>query len=166
MLFPHSHAWTRLQRWIVVTAAALCIATLATSVFVYERYYRGPGEETLYGTWEAVNFFDGDTIYFRFRPDQTFTAGSLFEGELNPFSEGRWYAGGPNIYVRFSADDIRTPQRVIVFRIVDIQRNEIHVRLIRDGRVYTFRRATLKSASASNQALQLTAGRPEASHEI
>jgi hypothetical protein len=152
-----------MQKWAVLTATALGIAALGTAVFVYERYYRGPGEDILYGDWEAVDFLAGDTIYFRFRRDQTFTARGLSEGEFNPFSEGRWYAGGPNIYVRFSADDIRAPQRVIVFHIVDIQPNEIHVRLIRDGQVYTFRRATLKSASASNQAIQPTAGRSDAS---
>src|SRR5947208_3652700 len=162
MLFPHSHAWTRLQQWVIVTAAALGIAALATCVFVYERYYRGPGEDTLYGTWEAVDFLDGETIYFRFRPDQTFAAGGLFEGEFNPAAEGRWYAGGPNIYIRFSADDMHAPTRVIVFHIVDIQPNEVHVRLIRDGQVYTFLRATLESTSASNHAMQRTAPRSDA----
>jgi hypothetical protein len=153
-----------MQKWTVLTATALGIAALSTAVFVYERYYRGPGEDILYGDWEAVDFLAEDTIYFRFRPDQTFTAGGLFEGEFNPFSDGRWYAGGPNIYMRFSADDIRAPQRVIVFQIVDIQPNEIHVRLVRDGQVYTFRRATLKSAPASNQSLQPTTDRLENLH--
>jgi len=146
----------------MVTAAAVGIAGLTATVFVYERYYRGPGEEILYGTWEAVDFLDGDTIYFHFRPDQTFTAGGLFEGEFSPFADGRWYAGGPNIYIRFSADDMRAPTRVIVFHIVDIQPNELHVRLLRDGLVYTFRRSTLKVASASNHAMQRTADRPYA----
>jgi hypothetical protein len=129
------------------------VAAFTTSVCIYERYYRGPGEDILYGDWEAIDFL-GDTIYFRFRPDQTFTAGGLFEGEFNPFADGRWYAGGPNIYIRFSADDIRAPQRIIVLHIVDIQPHEVHVRLLRDGQVYTFRRATLKSTSASNQSVE------------
>jgi hypothetical protein len=159
MLLPHSHAWTRTQKWAIIAAIALGIAALGTSAFVYERYYRGPGEDILYGDWEAIDFQGGDTIYFRFRPDQTFTAGGLFEGQFNPFSDGRWYAGGPNIYIRFSADDIRAPQRVIVLHIVDIHRNEVRVRLVRDGQIYTFRRTSLKSTSASNQALQPTATR-------
>ena len=159
MLLPHAHAWTRTQKWAVLIATALGIAALATSVFVYERYYRGPGEDILYGDWEAVDFLGDDTIYFRFRPDQTFTAGGLSEGKFNPFSDGRWYAGGPNIYIRFSADDIRAPQRVIVLHIVDIQPDEVHVRLLGGGQVYTFRRAALKSASASNHAMERTADR-------
>ena len=158
-MLPRTHAWSRTQKWLVISAAALGIAALGTSVFVYERYYRGPGEDILYGDWEAIDFLAGDTIYFRFRPDQTFTAGGLFEGEFNPFADGRWYAGGPNIYIRFSADDIRAPQRVIVLHIVDIQPSEVHLRLTRNGQVYTFRRATLKSTSASNQAMQRTATR-------
>ena len=148
-----------MQKWTLLTTTALGIAVLGATVFVYERYYRGPGEEILYGDWEAVDFLAGDTIYFRFRPAQAFTAGGLDQGEFNPFSDGRWYGGGPNIYIRFSADDIRTPQRVIVLHIVDVQPNQIHVRLLLDGQVYTFRRATLKSASASNKALQPTATR-------
>jgi hypothetical protein len=148
-----------MQKWAVLTATALGIAALGTAVFVYERYYRGPGEDILYGDWEAVDFLAGDTIYFRFRPDQTFTAGGLFEGEFNPFSDGRWYAGGPNIYIRFSADDIRAPQRVIILHIVDIQPKEVHLRLTRDGQIYTFRRVTLNSTSASNQSLEPTADR-------
>src|SRR5437773_3138146 len=147
MHLPHSYAWTRRQKWAVLTVTALGVAALGTSAFVYERYYRGPSEDILYGDWEAIDFLVGDTIYFRFRPDQTFTAGGLSEGEFNPFSDGRWYAGGQNIYIRFSADDIRAPQRVIVLHIVDIQPHEVRVRLLRDGRVYTFRRATLKSTS-------------------
>jgi hypothetical protein len=147
------------QKWVVLTATALGIAALGTVVFVYERYYRGPGEGILYGDWEAVDCLAGDTIYFRFRPDQTFTAGDLFKGEFNPFSDGRWYAGGPNIYIRFRADDIRAPQRVIILHIVDIQPKEVHLRLTRDGQIYTFRRVTLNSTSASNQSLEPTAGR-------
>jgi hypothetical protein len=159
MLLPHSHAWTRRQKWFITGAAALVVAAFTTSVCIYERYYRGPGEDILYGDWEAIDFLAGDTIYFRFRPDQTFTAGDLFEGEFNPFADGRWYAGGPNIYIRFSADDIRAPQRVIVLHIVDVQPHEVHVRLLRDGQVFTFRRATLNSTSASNQAMERTAAR-------
>jgi hypothetical protein len=156
---PHTHTWTRKQRWLIAASVLAVVGVFATVAYIYERYYRGPGEEVLYGTWEAVDFIDGDSIYFRFRPDQTFTAGGLFEGELNPFSRGRWYAGGPNIYIRFSADDMQRPQQVIVFHIVDIKPNEVHVRLLRDGQVYTFRRATLKSTSASNHAVERTATR-------
>ena len=141
---PHSHAWTRTQKWLIITAAALGIAAFTTGICAYERYYRGPGEDILYGTWEAVDFPDGDSTYFELRSDQTFSAGGLYEDELNPFAGGRWYAGGPNLYIRFSADDMGTATRVIVFHIVDIQPNVVRVRLVRDGQVYTFRRATLK----------------------
>ena len=158
MLLQRTHVWTRRQKWLITTAAALAFAALATTICVYERYYRGPGEEILYGTWEAVDFLDGETIYFRFKPDQTFTAGGLSQGEFSPFSDGRWYAGGPNIYIRFSADDIGAAMRVVVLHIVDVQPSEVHVRLLRNGQIYTFRRVTLKSPSASNQALQPTAG--------
>ena len=59
----------------------------------------------------------------------------------------------------FRADDIRQPQRVIVLHIVDIQPHEVHVVCDSGGQVYTFRRASLKSTSASNQSVELTATR-------
>ena len=161
MLLPHSHAWTRTQKWLLVAGAALVLLAIGTAGVAYERYYRGPGEEILYGTWEAVDFLDGDTIYFHFRVDQTFTAGGLFEGEFSRFADGTWYAGGPNVYIRFSADDLRAPTRVIVFHIVDVQPNALRVRLFRDGLVYTFRRSTLKVAFASNKSLEPTTDRRE-----
>jgi hypothetical protein len=160
MLNPHTHAWSRGQRWLIVGASALAVALLTIGICVYERYYRGPGQEILYGTWEAPDFFSrGETEYFQFRADQTFSLGGIYHDEFSPYFGGRWYAGGPNIYIRFSADDIRAPQRVIVLHIIDIDAEEVHLRLTRDGQFYTFKRLALKSTSASNQSVELTATR-------
>jgi hypothetical protein len=68
--------------------------------------------------------------------------GSVFEGKWNPFATGRWYAGGPNIYLRFSADDIGE-RRPLILHIVDIRPNEFHVRISRDGEVLTYRRVRI-----------------------
>ena len=161
MLSPHTRAWSRGHRWLIVGASALAVAVLTIGICVYERYYRGPGQEILYGTWEAPDFFSpGETEYFQFRADQTFSLGGIYDGEFRPYFGGRWYAGGPNIYIRFSADDIRAPQRAIVLHIIDIHAKEVHLRLTGDGQVYIFKRLALKSTSASNQSVERTATRP------
>jgi hypothetical protein len=70
----------------------------------------------------------------------------------------QWYAGGPNIYLRFSAEDMGE-RRPIVLHIVDIEPNELRVRVWNDGGVITYKRANLSSRPASNQTLQPTASR-------
>jgi hypothetical protein len=155
MLFPHTHAWTPIQRWFVVAAGIAVLILFSALVYSYERYYRGPGESALYGTWQVPDFPSDEPVYFQFNPDQTFSMCSVFEGKLSPFTTGRWYAGGPNIYLRFSADGIREA-RPLILHIVDIQAEEFRVRYSRDGRVVTYRRAHLDSPSASNQAMQRT----------
>jgi len=158
MRYPYSHAWTRAQKWDIITGAAVAILVLAASIFVYERFYRGPSDKTFYGMWEAVNFLPDETLCFRFNADQTFNAGDVIDGAFTDFFDGRWYAGGRNFYLRFNADDIGASQRVHVFRFVDIQAGEF--RLGRDAQVCTFRRISLQSQpNASNQALEATATR-------
>src|SRR4051812_1636398 len=157
MLLPHAHAWSRAQKWLILTSGVVALAVLGSAIYMYERHYRGPGEEVLYGMWEAPDFFDsGDTSYFLFHPDQTFSLGGIYDGEFSPSMDGRWYAGGSNIYLRFSADHIGL-NRPIILHIVDIHSRDFHVSLIRRGKVYTFRRFTLKPPQASNQAMQPTA---------
>ena len=149
-----AHAWSRKQKWLIVASAALGLAALGAMNYGYQRYYRGPGEEAFYGTWEATDFLD-HTVYFRFEPDQTFAIGNTFQGEFSPFIAGRWYAGGSFLYLRFSAEDMG-PSRPWLFRIVDIQQHELHLRLWRQ--LYIFRRATIDTRNASNHARQRTAG--------
>jgi hypothetical protein len=158
MLIPRSHALTATQKWLVVGAVILGAAVLSTLIYTYERYYRGLGESALYGTWQVPDVWFDDPVYLQLNPGQTFSMGGVFEGKLNPLATGKWYAGGPNIYLRFSAD-VMGERRPLILHIADIQADEFRVRTRRDGEVLIFRRAHLDSASASNQAMQRTADR-------
>ncbi|MGI9088942.1 MAG: hypothetical protein ACR2HH_14570 [Chthoniobacterales bacterium] len=68
---------------------------------------------------------------------------------------GKWYAGGPNLYLRFHPESAE--RALIVWRIVDVSADEFRVQAWRDGEIVTYKR--LKLPNASNQAMQRTAGR-------
>jgi hypothetical protein len=74
-------------------------------IYRYERDYR-PSEKLFYGAWQGVSEGTGDGVYWQFRPDQTFSGFVLspYNGEKLPFLEGRWYAGGPFLYLRVSPE--------------------------------------------------------------
>jgi hypothetical protein len=153
-----AHAWSRKQRWLIATSAALGLVLLTAVISGYERYYRGPGEEALYGTWLDPMFDSDDIQYWEFRSDHTFAIVMMIGGEKTSIVEGRWYAGGLNIYLRFPAD-FTGPARPAVMRIVDISSQQFTVRFPDQSRVYLFKKATLDSPHASNQSVQLTATR-------
>jgi hypothetical protein len=154
MLFARTHAWTTIQRWLIVALAVSALFVFSALVYIYERYYRGPGEEVLYGTWDVPDFPD-EPVYIQFNPDQTFSICGLYEGKLNACTTGRWHAGGPNIYLRFN-DETMKGQRPWIAHIVEISQNEIRVRWWRDGAVATWKRVSLSSANARDQAIQRT----------
>jgi hypothetical protein len=159
---PHTHVWTRKQKWLIVTSVVITLLALASGIYTYERYYRGPGDEVFYGTWEASDYFlDGESAVFQFRSDQTFSQGGVYDGEFIPYFGGKWYAGGTNFYLRFSADDMERPQQVIVLRIVEIGPNEFRLTspFYREPRPNTFRRIVTRQPTASNQAMERTAVR-------
>jgi hypothetical protein len=78
---------------------------------------------------------------------------AVISGQVTPIMSGRWYAGGQNIYLRFSADDV-SQRRPLIFHIVDITRNQLRVRIWRDGKILTYHRVDLKAPSASNKTMQ------------
>ena len=147
-----------MQRWLIAAGVALVVVALGTLAYTYERYYRGPGESAFYGTWLDPMFDSDDTQYWEFRSDQTFAMVMVISGEKTSIVEGRWYAGGPNIYLRFPAE-FTGPSRPSVMRIVDISPEQFSVRFPGRSRVYRFQRATLDSPHASNQTIQRTATR-------
>jgi hypothetical protein len=142
MLLPRSYCWTPAQRWLIVGVVVFALAAFGALVYTYERHHPGPGESALYGTWQVPNFWFDNPVYLQLSPDQTFSIGSVFEGKWSPFTTGRWYAGGPNIYLRFSADGIGE-RRPLILHIVDIRPNEFRVRMSRYGEVLTYRRAPI-----------------------
>jgi hypothetical protein len=158
MLLPRSHAWTPLQRWLITATVVLAIVSFGTLVYSYERYHRGPSESALFGTWEDTTPAMDSVAYYRFNADHTFDLMTDGMGQLSVVATGRWYAGGPNIYVRFSPD-LLGGRQLIMWHIADISADEIRVRWTRDGAIRIWKRVDLPLPSASNQTMQRTAGR-------
>jgi hypothetical protein len=158
MLFPFTRVWTRRQKGLIVGSAVLALALSAALIYGYERYYRGPSEGAFFGIWETAS--DPDSlIYYEFRPDQTFSVSlSPAMDEESIFGTGRWYAGGPNIYIRFSADEIGEGTRPQVWHIVDIQPNEFRVRFFTHDEGQVYKRVRPAERPASNQTMQRTTG--------
>src|SRR5947209_6156200 len=91
----------------LITAASVVGAAMvvAAAIFVYERYYRAT-DAWFYGSWQGVSEGTSDAFYWQFLPDHTFSGFVLsrYDGEKLPFLKGRWYAGGPFLYLRVSGE--------------------------------------------------------------
>ena len=116
-------------------------------------------ESALFGTWHNTTPALDQATYYRFNSDHTFSISfdSIDDLSLLPIV-GKWYAGGPNIYLRFTLKDIEA-RRPLVLHIVDISADEIRVRWSHDSPPVIWRRVTPSSTNASNQSLQPTASR-------
>lgn len=142
MLFPRSYAFTRTQRSLILVGAIVALASLGAFLYSYERYHSPASESILYGTWQIPD--TEGPLYVDFRADQTFSIVAVISGHVTPIMSGRWYAGGRNIYLRFSAEDVGQ-RRPLIFHIVDITRNQLRVRIWRDGKILTYHRVDLKA---------------------
>jgi hypothetical protein len=137
----------RLQRVV------LCLASAAALVGCDDR----APESSLYGTWLDPTSYSDDPTYYEFRPKHTFSIVVVTDGQKTPVVDGRWYAGGHNIYLRYE-EEFQGDRRPIIWHIVDISRDEIAIRVWRDGRVLHYRRVNLDTPKAFNQAMQPAAG--------
>ena|SRR5437868_5448577 len=100
MLFPRSHTWTRIQRWLIAGAVLVGLMAFSALVYSYERHHRGPDESFFVGTWRGE--YVPHSLYLgpreasvHFSPDHTYeglTAG------------GHWHAGGDFLYLRLRLD--------------------------------------------------------------
>ena len=159
MLFPHSHTWSRRQRWLIIGSAVVVLAAAGALVYGYERYYRGPSEAAFFGIWETTDSDLDLPVYYEFRPDQSFSLGAGYGGEFGLSFAGKWYAGGPNIYVRYDADQLGAGTRPEVWHIVDIQPNEFRVRFFSSSPIRVYKRVHPVATPASNHAMERTADR-------
>ena len=137
----------------------------AALIYGYERDYRGPGEEVLYGTWKGSVDWHGSDTYFEFRAHHTFSVWdrAWFDAaDKKPefVTKGRWYAGGRFLYLRYPSE-FRPDGRMLEFwHIDDISPQELRMRYWRDGGVHIFHRVDAVTTRASNQAMQRTASKP------
>ena len=171
MLFPFTRVWTRRQKILIVCSGLFALVLSAALIYGYERYYRGPGEEMLYGTWKGGLDWHGSENWFEFRSDHTFSVWgrAWFEKPgSNPefVTKGRWYAGGRFLYLRFPPG-FRTDGGVLDFwHIDDISPQELRMRFWRDGGVHEFRRVHSVATRASNRAMEPTAARGASTFSI
>ena len=162
MLFPRSHLWTLRQKRIIITATIWSLVLFAAGVYIYERYYRGPDDSVLFGTWQCVDVCYYP-LYYRFLPNHSFEVLDD-EDPSRVIVRGRWYAGGDFIYLRGTEPQIewQGKREILIWRIEDITPTEIHARMWSDEpRPRVYRRVDLASRNASNQTLQATAGRSD-----
>ena len=164
MLLSRTHAWTRRQKWLLVSSVVLALAVFGAFIYGVERYYRGPGEEILYGTWEGPADYHGSDAYIQFDADHTFSLWDrawFARPDSKPefVTKGRWYAGGRFVYLRFPSTYRPDGPALQILHIDDISPREFRLRQSRDGEVYVFRRVDGVTTNASNQAMQLTAPR-------
>jgi hypothetical protein len=146
MLFPRSHAWTARQKALIVLAVLFGLIVFAGLVYSYERYYRGMREAALVGTWTRGGPRSGG-LYYQFRRDGTLVV--LDEDRQPTDIKGKWYAGGPNIYLRFPSEVLRDRQ-LVVWHIVNISPDQFRVRAWRDGEIMIWHR--VMPSKASNKA--------------
>jgi hypothetical protein len=145
MLLPRPYAWTRKKRWRIVASVVVALSLFVTGVYVYERCYRGPGQEVLYGAWKGLAVASDDPVYLDFGRDGTFSLDEPSEARLDRVVAGKWYAAGKHIYLQFRAE--AQPRHVVILHIVDITDNELRIRYTGGGNVYTYRRVRLHSSS-------------------
>ena len=153
MLFPRAHAWTPLQRWLIVTGVALAIIASGSFIYRYERYHRGPTDSVFFGTWQIEDGCMDCTNFITLQPNHNVVGFGDGLGSTFLDYHGRWYAGGQALVVHCETDE---QSYSIAVRILDIAPDAIHV--LWDGRDIRLTRSTREPPQASNQAMQPTAG--------
>ena len=105
-------------------------------------------ESALFGTWHNITPTLDQATYYRFNSNHTFNVSFGGIDELIS-SNGKWYAGGPNIYLRFTRP---TPQgqRPLVLHIVEIGPDVIRVRWSEKGVPVVLSRVKEPATKTSN----------------
>jgi hypothetical protein len=153
---PRAHGWTLRQRWFIAVTVLVALIALAVVVYSYERYYRGPSDSALFGTWQCISGCEYP-LYYTFGPDHNIRVSD--DDASGVVTRGRWYAGGNFIFLRFTEPPLPIKRAILIYHIVDLTPDELRVRIWRDDEVRSYRRVTPIATSASNQAMQRTATR-------
>jgi hypothetical protein len=154
-MLPRTHAWSRWQKWLIIAASIMLTALAGVGVCIYERYYRGPSDSGLVGTWQIEDGCIDCTNLMTLQPNHNVIGfGDSIAGENQFEYRGRWYAGGQLLVIHY---DTAEEARSVTMRILDIAPNTIRVRW--DGREVRMKRSTRTPPQASNHSLQPTAGR-------
>ena len=137
MLFPFTRNWSRRQKRLIVGCVVFAIAAFGALIYVYERYYRGPGQEILCGTWHNGDCLDCSfdlTLY----PDHTFISSGEGMGRYWINYTGKWYADFNRIFLFPDRRDVDDPA-LAVLRLAGVTDTELKTT---DGKgIMTYRRA-------------------------
>lgn len=134
MIFPPTRAWSRRQKWLIITSSIALLVLLGRGIYSFERYRRWPGEDVFYGTWLHQPAYNG-SLRYDFRPGGSLV---ILDSDGQPTDlKGRWYAGGPSIYLTFPPGILRDRQ-LVVWQIVDFSQDQFRVspRLDEEPMVY------------------------------
>lgn len=153
MLFPRSHAWTQLQKWLIVGAVILSLISLGTLIYIYERYHRGPTDSAFFGTWQIEDGCIDCTHLITLEPSHNAVGFGDYMGREGILDyRGRWYAGGELLVIHY---DTPEESQSVIMRILDIAPDVIRVRW--GGTETRLTRSDRRPPQASNQVLEATA---------
>ena len=160
-----THAWSLTRKSLLLATVLIAIIAFAALVYAYERYYRGPSDSVLVGTWQCTSGCEY-ALYYQFGRDHNIQVMDDQDPSVVAV-RGRWYAGGDFIYLRFFELPPGVQRTILIYHIVDITPDELRVRIWRDDPIRSYRRVHLDSTTASNQAMQRTPTRlsPQISHD-
>jgi hypothetical protein len=100
-MLTRTHAWSRTQKWLIIAGSIVVIALAGVGVYVYERYYRGPSDNVLVGTWQLEDGCIDCTNWIILQADHKVVG--FGEGMGRKFLDyrGRWYAGGDLLVIHY-----------------------------------------------------------------
>ena len=121
---------SRTHKWLILVSSIAAIALAAIGIYAYERYYRGPSDSALVGTWQLEDGCIDCTNLIALQPNHNAVGfGDSIAGENQLEYRGRWYAGGQVLVIHYhSAEKAGS----VIMRILDIAPDAIRVRW--DGR--------------------------------
>jgi len=149
-MLTRTHAWSRTQKWLIIAGSIVVIALAGVGFYVYERYYRGPSDSVLVGTWQIEDGCMDCTHLITLEPNHNAVGFGDYmghEGELD--YRGRWYAGGELLVIHY---DTSEESQSIIMRILDITRDVIRVRW--GGTEIRLTRSDRTPPQASNQTMK------------
>jgi hypothetical protein len=137
-MFPHTHAWSRTQKVLIIVATFVATIAFVALIYTYEREHPLPDASILAGTWEMTAPYTANSSTF-LRLDSEDTAAWHSGSWIRTDSSGRrgysammWYAGGQYVYMRFPEG---WPQ---IWQIVEILPDELRLRHAKTD--YVFKR--------------------------
>jgi hypothetical protein len=112
-------------------------------------------ESALFGTWRNTTPTLDQATFYRFGSDHSFSVSFDRIDDLKFARDGKWYAGGPNIYLRFTGEAAQG-QRPLVLHIVEVSKDEIRVRWSKDGAPVILRRVAPSPKAFNHTMEQIT----------